>query len=80
MRSHVLQLPIELTGLLPLWIVCAGALGLLALEALLGPRSRSAAPLLAGAALFLSLSSTLHLLAQPAMPGLLFSGAVVVDL
>jgi len=73
-------LPIELTALLPLWIVCAGALGLLALEALIGPRSRPAAPLLTGAALFLSLGSTLHLLAQPAMPGLLFSGAVVVDL
>jgi NADH-quinone oxidoreductase subunit N len=28
----------------------------------------------------LSLASALHLLAQPAMPGLLFSGAVVVDL
>jgi len=75
-----MTLPIELTGLLPLWIVCAGALGLLGLEAVLGERGRAALPLLTGTTLILGLASVFHLLAQPSMPGLLFTGAVVVDL
>jgi len=73
-------LPIELTGLLPLWIVILGALSLLALEMFFKEGGRSSAPVLTGAFLILALGSCFHLLAQPAMPGSLFKGTVVVDL
>jgi NADH-quinone oxidoreductase subunit N len=73
-------LPIELTALMPLWIVVAGALLLLLLEALLHEEGRKAAPLLTGAILFLSLGSVFHLLSLNGMNGCLFHGNVVVDL
>lgn len=73
-------LPIEFTGLLPLWIVVAGALALLGLEALFHEEGRKAAPVLAGTVLVLSLGSVFHLLSLNGMPGALFHGSVVVDL
>jgi NADH-quinone oxidoreductase subunit N len=74
------SLPVEFSALLPLWIVVAGALCLLLLEAFLKEEGRKAAPVLTGAFLVLALASTFHLLALHGMPGSLFHGAVVVDL
>ena len=79
-RFKLGPLPNELTPLLPLWIVVAGALAILLLEALLHEEGRKAAPVLAGTALVLSLGSVFHLLSLRGMPGPLFHGAVVVDL
>lgn len=72
-------LPIELTALFPLWIVCGGALGLLLLEVLGGEEGRKAAPLVTGALLILALWNILTQLSHP-MAGSLFHGTVVVDL
>ncbi len=72
--------PIELTALLPLWIVVGGALALLMLEAILGEEGRKAAPVLAGTLLVLAAGCVFHLLSLKGMPGPLFHGAVVVDL
>jgi len=76
----VYSLPIELTALLPLWIITAGALFLLLMEITLREEGRKMAPLLTGTFLILSLASVFHLLSLPGMPGPLFHGAVVVDL
>jgi len=73
-------LPIELTALLPLWIVCAGALGLLLWEVLLGEEGRKALPLLTGTILILALGSVFHLLSLRGMAGAFFKGSVVVDI
>ena len=73
-------IPIELTALLPLWIVSAGALLLLLLEATLHEEGRKVAPVLTGTVLVLSLGSVFHLLSLNGMPGALFHGTVVVDL
>lgn len=70
----------ELTALLPLWIVVAGALFLLLWEVSLKEAGRKAAPLVAGTVLLLALASVFHLLSQRPMPGPLFNGSVVVDL
>lgn len=72
-------LPIEFTALLPLWIVVAGALALLLIEALLHEEGRKAAPILAAAALVLALGGVFHLLSLQGMSGALFNGSVVVD-
>jgi NADH-quinone oxidoreductase subunit N len=72
-------MPIEITALLPLWIVCGGALGLLLLEVLAGEEGRKAAPVLTGTLLVLALWSTLTQLIHP-VAGALFHGTVVVDL
>ena len=74
------MLPIELTGLLPLWIVVAGALFLLLLEVSFKEEGRSAAPVLTGTFLILALGADFYLLSNPAMPGALFNRTVVVDL
>ena len=74
------SLPIELTALLPLWIVVAGALALLLLESLLHEKGRRVAPVLTGTVLVLSLGSVFNLLSLRPMPGALFQGTVVVDL
>jgi len=74
------SLPLELTGLLPLWIVVAGALSLLLLEVAFKEEGRSAAPVLTGTFLVTALASILHLLSGQGMAGSLFHGAVVVDL
>lgn len=73
-------LPVELTALLPLWIVIGGALALLLVEVLWKEEGRRAAPVLTGTFLVLALGSTFHLLSLKGMPGPLFHGAVVVDL
>ena len=59
---------IELTGLLPLWIVVAGALALLLLEVLLKEAGRKAAPVLTGTFLVLAIGSVFHLLSQRPLP------------
>jgi NADH-quinone oxidoreductase subunit N len=73
------SLPIELTALLPLWIVCGGALLLLLVEVLLHEEGRKIAPVLTGTFLVLALGSVFHLLSGGAMAGCLFNGSVVVD-
>jgi NADH-quinone oxidoreductase subunit N len=74
------SLPIELTGLLPLWITVAGALALLLLEVLFKEEGRKAAPVLTGAFLVLALAWVFQTLSLRPLPGPLFHGAVVVDL
>jgi NADH-quinone oxidoreductase subunit N len=73
------SLPIELTALLPLWIVSGGALLLLLVEVLLHEEGRKIAPVLTGTILVLALGSVFHLLSGGAMAGCLFNGSVVVD-
>jgi NADH-quinone oxidoreductase subunit N len=73
------SLPIELTALMPLWIVSAGALALLLLEMVLHEKGRKAAPVLTGTILVLSLGSVFHLLSVKGLAGCLFQGTVVVD-
>ena len=74
------HLPLEFTGLLPLWLVVLGALSALLVEVFLGEEGRKAAPVVTGTFLVFSLSSVFKLLSGHSMPGLLFHGAVVVDL
>lgn len=74
------SLPIELTGLLPLWVTVAGALTLLLLEVLFKEEGRRAAPVLTGAFLVLALAAVFQSLSLRSQPGLLFHGAAVVDL
>jgi len=64
---------------LPLWITLAGALLLLALEVLGREAGRRASPLVAAAVLLAALVADFHTMALPCAPGLLFSGALVVD-
>lgn len=64
-------------GLLPLWITITGALALLLLEVTAGEMGRRTAPWLGAFAAFSALAADLRLLG--AVPGTLFSGAVVVD-
>lgn len=73
-------LPLEASALLPLWIVIAGALGVLMLEVFLNEEGRKAIPVLTGTVLVLALGSVFRLLALQGMPGPLFHGAVVIDL
>jgi len=72
--------PLELTGLLPLWLVVAGALVALMMEVFLKEEGRKTVPLVTGTFLILALSSAFKLLSDRPLPGPLFHGAVVVDL
>ena len=73
------SLPIELTALLPLWIVSAGALSLLLLEVVFHEEGRKIAPLWTGTILILALGSVFRLLSLKGVAGSYFNGTVVVD-
>jgi len=75
-----MTLPLELTALLPLWIVTAGAVVLLLLEMFTQENGRKILPIAAVSFVLLALGSDFSLLAKPGMPGALFNRAVVIDL
>ncbi len=74
------RLPLELTALLPLWFVVAGAVVLLLLEMFSKEEGRKALPLVAVTFLVLALGSDFSLLSRQGMPGALFNRSVVIDL
>jgi len=73
-------LPPELTALLPLWFVVAGAVVLLLLEMFSKEDGRKILPIVAVTFLVLASGSAFSLLSRQGMPGTLFNRSVVVDL
>ncbi|HTA75613.1 MAG TPA: hypothetical protein VK791_00485, partial [bacterium] len=65
--------PLELTALMPLWVVTAGAVVLLLLEMFTQENGRKILPIVAVSFVLLALGSDFSLLAKPGMPGALFN-------
>jgi len=72
--------PLELTALLPLWFVVAGAMALLCLEMFTQEEGRKVLPIVTVTFLILGLGADFNLLSHQGMPGALFKRSVVIDL